>query len=104
MGRFVSVEFVGGTAVIEVDEDAAGDIELLSSDERWQKFEDAVDAIKRGGGYLLEQVKSLKPSEMELTCGFKVGAEGGNTTWGFAKTSGEASLSVKLKWSIDKME
>jgi hypothetical protein len=105
MERFVPLEFYGSRALIEVDEGVKKvGIKLLGKGDKWPKFEDAVETMKRSAQFLKECVNALAPSEVELTCGLKVGVEGGNTFWGFAKTSGEATYSVRLKWSSEKQK
>jgi hypothetical protein len=103
MGQFVPVETSGGVIWAEVDDTAdVGGIVLAGANAKFPSFEEAVATLKANATYLREVLKNeLAPTEVEISCGIKVGVEGGNTFWGLAKATSEASYTVNLKWKTE---
>lgn len=101
MSNFVVTATPAGEILVEVDEAPADGVELLSIGDRLPSFEDACEAVRKNSMHLLKILEAIDPDEVELTCGIKVGVEGGNIFWGLAKASGEANYEVKIKWKAD---
>ncbi|MCL4265787.1 MAG: hypothetical protein KJ069_21415 [Anaerolineae bacterium] len=103
MSRYIEVETPGGLILAEIDdsEDLSG-IELVGIREKLPTFAEACASLKRNADFILNVTGDLAPDEVEISCGIKVGAEGGNVFWGLAKTSGEATYSITLKWKVAK--
>ena len=103
MSNYATVDTPGGSILVELENtDNVDGIELASSRGSLPSFEEAGNSLKENAKYLLEIMKDLSPNEVEVSCGIKVGAEGGNILWGLAKTSGEASFTITLKWNDKK--
>ena len=103
MSQYIVVETPGGKIVAEVDAKAdSGGISLVGIREKLPSFEDAAASLKKNAKYLLDLMTELGPDEVEIECGLKAGVEGGNSFWGLAKVSGEASYTVKLKWKAEE--
>jgi hypothetical protein len=60
------------------------------------KVRDAVGPAVEAAKAVLDKVKEIRPSEVEVTFGIKVS---GGTDWLIAKSAGEASFEIKLTWS-----
>lgn len=105
MNNYVFVETPGGTICAEIERtEEVDEIILVSSrSKRFPSFHEACDSLKENAKHLLNTMKELSPDEVEVSCGIKIAAEGGNTFWGLAKTSGEAGFTVTLKWKADEV-
>lgn len=68
-----------------------------------QALDSAMNAIHQMAQQVTASLSNLaeRPSEVEVTFGLKLNAEAGAL---IAKTAGEASLNVKLKWNLTKAE
>jgi hypothetical protein len=109
MTIFVLASTPGGNIWTEVDEEtrfvkptggiepmARGDGSLIAS-----TFNDALDALKKNAGAVIQGLKELKPDEVELEFGMKIGWEAGNTIFGLAKAAHEGSFTVTIKWQFE---
>jgi NTP-dependent ternary system trypsin peptidase co-occuring protein len=103
MRRYVQANTPGGELLVETGE--GGDslennegLESVGAGDRLPSFEEASAAMKKNAEYLLNIMRELSPAEISISCGLKVGAEGGNSFWGLAKVSGEASYTLTIKW------
>ena len=103
MSRYVRANTPGGEILVETEE--GGDrlenidgLESVGAGDRLPSFEEASAALKKNAEYLLNLMRELSPAEVSVSCGLKVGAEGGNSFWGLAKVSGEASYTLTIKW------
>lgn len=104
MSDFIPVNTPGGMiwAEIEQTKQQAG-LELTAAkrEKVFKNFEETAEALKQNAQYLLNILKELSPEEVQVSCGIKVGAEGGNTFFGLAKASSEASYTVTIKWKAN---
>lgn len=107
MNRYVQAKTPGGEILVETD----GGVDSLANSEglesvgatgRLPTFEDASAALKKNAEYLLTIMRELSPDEVIVSCGLKAGAEGGNSFWGLAKVSGEASYTLTIKWKASE--
>lgn len=97
--HYVPVQLPDNSTIwVEIDP-VPSQVEMLGGGIPPISFEEMVGKIKVAGKFILDQLSALEPSEVEVSFGIKVSAEGGNSFWGLAKTSGEASYTVTLKWS-----
>lgn len=102
MAQFVKTNTPGGEIYVEV-ENVDEEFTLVASKvDRSIPFEEASSAIKENARHLKEELTELTPDEVEISCGLKFGAEGGNSVWGLAKVTGEASYTVTMKWKANK--
>lgn len=100
MSRFVSVETPGGPIWVEVPDQTEMDgVELVANrDQIHQTFEQSAQALKKNAQYLLDTLKGLGPTELEVTFGISVGVEMGTPLFALAQANGEANYSVTLRW------
>lgn len=98
MSRFIPIETPGGTIWAEVEEIPNKKSVTLTANKPFQSFDEAVEAMRKNAGLLIASLEDLKPEEIEVSFGVKVGAEAGTPFFGLAKASGEASYEVKLTW------
>lgn len=99
MSEYVAVQTPGGVILAEVeDSDELDGLELVGITDRLPSFEEATRSLKANAQHLLDTLAQLEPSEVEISCGIKVGVEAGTSFWGLAKASGEGSYSVTLRW------
>jgi Trypsin-co-occurring domain 1 len=103
MSRYLQMSTPGGELLVETGDD--GDIlenseglESAGVSERLPSFEEASTVLKKNAEYLLNIMRELSPDEVVVSCGITAGAEGGNTFWGLAKVSGQASYTLTIKW------
>ncbi len=103
MSKYIPVETPGGTIWAEIDanSDNAGLVLTSVQDKAVESFEEVTNSLKKNAQFLLNSLAELAPTEVEVSCGIKVGAEGGNTFFGLAKASGEASYTITLKWKSE---
>ncbi|MBO0719813.1 MAG: hypothetical protein J2P41_03270 [Blastocatellia bacterium] len=91
----------GGEMLVETDEtlffNSDEGLESISAG-RLISFEEASAALKKNAEFLLSAMRELSPDEVCISCGLKAGAEGGNSFWGLARVSGEASYTLTIKW------
>lgn len=105
MSRYIPIETPGGTVWTEIEETAAEGLVLTSAqDKALKSFQETTEALKENARFLLQKLEVLGPDEIEVSFGIKAGAEGGNTFFGLAKVSGEASYTVTVKWKSSEVK
>ncbi|MCB8953823.1 MAG: hypothetical protein H6650_17590 [Ardenticatenales bacterium] len=101
--NFVPIETVEGSVIwVEVAAiDRSGQFTLTAGpgERALRGFSETVDALNQSAQYMLETLKRLSPSEIEVEFGVTIGVEGGTPFFGLAKASGEASYVIKMKWT-----
>jgi Trypsin-co-occurring domain 1 len=103
VSRYVLANSPGGEILVEADDagDIIPDTEGLEAVRALPSFEEASASLKKNAEYLLQLFRDLSPDEVTISCGLKVGAEGGNSFWGLAKVSGEATYTITITWKAD---
>ena len=107
MSQYTTIETPGGTIWVEVDDRISGNslVPAGAGNRALESFEEALNALRANAKEALDAVTNpkfgLAPNEVEISFGITAGAEGGNTFFGLAKVSGEASYTVTLKWKYD---
>lgn len=103
---YIPIKTPGGTIWAEIEDTDQADTPSLASikDDALRSFQESVEALKTNAQYVIQSLEALGPEEMEVTCGIKVGVEGGTPFFGLAKASGEASYTIKLKWKANEVE
>lgn len=98
--KLVRYDLTGGGSILV--EEAVEDHGGLAGhggviEEAGQKFEDALAMLRPATAAVLNEVRSLidSPDEVELELGFSLKAEFGAV---IAKTAGEGSFKLSLKW------
>ena len=98
MGRFIEMEAIEGSILVEIEENDNGGIELIGRKDMMSSLKDFLDSLIANGKAVIEKSKELSPDELELSFGIKGGVEFGTPVWGLAKASGESSINIKMKW------
>lgn len=103
MSQYTTVETPGGIIWVEVDDQISKKalVPASTGNRALTTFEEALTALKTNAKKVFDAVEELAPNEVEISFGIMAGAEGGNTFFGLAKVSGEASYTVTLKWKYD---
>lgn len=89
-----------GTAVFEVETGLAGsDLELAADDSTVTRAQTslraALDRVRPALSQVAESVRELKPDEMEISFGLKIGGETGVI---IAKGTTEVNFAVRVVW------
>lgn len=100
------VEFpleAGGSVIVQVDETETGPVPAATPGEIAARarisFEEATARLRPIAQAVLAQVKDLGPREVTVELGLTFSAEAGVI---LAKTTGQGSCKVTLKWKGDK--
>ncbi|TSA28753.1 hypothetical protein D4R71_00110 [bacterium] len=98
--KFIKSETLGDEIFIEVDDDGSLEtVELVSTkDSNKFTFEKATKQLKENAKFVIETLQNLGLDEIDISCGLKMGVEGGNSFWGLAKVSSEANITIHVKW------
>ena len=108
MKKIIPLKTIGGIiyAEVDVDTDDSDSIVLASKsdvDTAVGSFDAIINAIKQDAQHLKDSVDGLAPNEVEISIGIKAGVKGGTTIFFLSEVSGEASYTVKMKWTKEKM-
>ena len=99
MGRFIELEGIDGTIMVEIDETEIDGLELVKNRDRLSSLTSVLTSLIANGKAIIERTRELAPNEFELSFGIKGGFEAGTPIWGLAKASGEGSINIKMKWT-----
>ena len=98
--KFIKSVTPGGEFFIEVDSIDGFDeiVPTSSKDNSESNFDKAMQMLNKNTKFVIDNLKELGLDEIEVSCGLKMGVEGGNSFWGLAKVTSEANISVKVVW------
>ena len=90
-----------GSKIVVETEDIGADLDLAGSGlpkQGSQKLKSVLESVKPAAEDFVEALSDLtrKPDELEISFGLKLNGEVGAL---IAKTSSEANISIKIKWS-----
>jgi len=98
MGRFIEMDAIEGSILVEIEENNLDGIELIGIKDKMSSLKDFLDSLFANGKAVIEKAKELSPDELEISFGVKGGLELGTPVWGLAKATGESSINIKMKW------
>jgi len=96
--RFIEMEAIEGTILVEIEENNVDGLELIGIKEKISSLKDFLDSLFANGKAVIEKAKELTPDELEISFGIKGGVEFGTPVWGLAKATSESSINIKMKW------
>lgn len=103
MSRFVEMEGMDGTILVEIDDNELTDeLSLVGSKNIFSPLSTFLSKVVSNGKSIIEKTRELSPDAFEMEFGIKGGIETGSTVWGLAKAVGEGNIKVKLKWDKKK--
>ncbi|MGW4541679.1 CU044_2847 family protein [Streptomyces chartreusis] len=92
--QVVSYEVEDGTRVL-FENEASDEWHQVGTDRRAERIQDAVRPAVEGARAVLEQVKTLRPGQVEVKFGVKVT---GTANWLIARAATEANFEITLTW------
>ncbi|HWU08791.1 MAG TPA: CU044_2847 family protein [Streptomyces sp.] len=82
--------------VVQFEIEASGDFHPVGAEQAIGRVRDAVEPAVLAAKSVLDQVRAMKPGQVELKFGIKVN---GTANWLVAKAATEANFEVTLSWS-----